>query len=350
MRLFVHLPYIALVRRSMEKRAGRQLMPKRETDWFRGIAAVMVVLSHYAEWWSWFTPTEENAEMFRLALTKLGVYGVDIFFLFSGYSMVKSLGRERMYGLFIWKRVKNVYIPYFVVVGAIELLSGGFSSARDFINFVTGYDYWYMFVLFLFYIGFIVVYTVAGGKAPRVFIFCAFTYFMSDAFYQRGMHDFWYVSNIAFALGVIAGEYEESLIKILDKAWLFISAALAVSMVFVVKWGLDDGSGIGENLARYRLQFQIGATVVWTLLILIMAAKCRIKEKVFAFLGKSSLYIYLTHTYIFMGCVNSLELSYVWRFAVSALLTVAVSLLCSRLIAAAWNAGSKERLGNGESL
>ena len=123
-----------------------QLMEKRETNWFRGIAVVMVVVSHYAEWWSWFVPLEGNAEVFRLALTKLGVYGVDIFFLCSGYAMVKSLGRERMHGAFIWKRVKNVYIPYLIVVGAIELLEGGFDSLQDFLHFASGYDYWYMFV------------------------------------------------------------------------------------------------------------------------------------------------------------------------------------------------------------
>jgi len=66
----------------MEKTMKWQLMPKKETDWFRGIAVIMVVVSHYAEWWSWFAPMEGNAEIFRLALTKLGVYGVDIFFLF----------------------------------------------------------------------------------------------------------------------------------------------------------------------------------------------------------------------------------------------------------------------------
>ncbi len=327
----------------MEKKTGRQLMAKEGTDWFKGIAAVMVVLSHYAEWWSWFIPAEGGGEMFRLALTKLGVYGVDIFFLFSGYSMVKSMKRERMYGEFIWKRVKNAYIPYFVVVGMIELLSGGFLSVQDFVNFVTGYDYWYMFVLFLFYIGFIVIYTVIGGKAPRVFIFGIFTYIISNWFYRREMNDFWYISNIAFPLGVIAGEYEKTFIRILDKAGIFITAALAVSMVFVVKWGLGGEADSGGNLPGYRLQFQIGATVVWTLLVLVMAAKCRIKGKAFAFLGKSSLYIYLTHTYIFMKCVNSLELGYAWRFAVSALATVAVSFLCSRLIAAVWDAAFKRK-------
>ena len=302
-----------------------ELMEKRETNWFRGAAAVMVVLSHYAEWWSWFVPLEGNVEMLRQGLAKLGVYGVDIFFLFSGYAMVKSLGRERMHGAFIWKRVKNVYIPYFIVVGTMELLAGGFASMKDFLYFASGYDHWYMFVLFVFYIGFIAVYTVVGGKTPRVVVFSVFTYLFSRILYQKGMQEFWYVSNIAFALGVAAGEYEEGIKKAVDKIWIPLVFVLAIGMAFVTKCGLETYVG---GPGEHHLAFRIGATVVWVLLVLVLASKCRIREKVFTFFGRHSLYIYLTHTYIFVRYANRLELDIAWRFAASAVATVAVSFLC----------------------
>lgn len=308
-----------------------QLMNKRETDWFRGIAAVMVVLSHYAEWWEWFTPTEGNAEMFRVALSKLGVYGVDIFFLFSGYAMVHSLGQERMHAQFIWKRIRNVYIPYFFVVGIIELLSGGFTSLSDFWEFASGKDYWYMYVLFIFYIGFIAVYTIMGGKGPRSVVFCIFTYFFSYSLYRQEMRDFWFVSNIAFAIGVVAAEYEEPLKKAVKKAGTVMIVLLTIGMVFIIRSGLDENVTVGRS-EEQLLRMEIGATVVWTLLILLLAAKLRIKEKVFAFLGKSSLYIYLTHTFIFMWLVNALKLSFALRFLISALVTVVISALCNLVI------------------
>ena len=78
----------------MRNDEGGHLLPKRETNWFRGIAALMVILSHYAEWWTWFTPVEGDGAVFQLAFTKLGIYGVDIFFLLSGYAMVISLCRN----------------------------------------------------------------------------------------------------------------------------------------------------------------------------------------------------------------------------------------------------------------
>ena len=310
---------------------NRQFMDKRETDWFRGIAAVMVVLSHYAEWWTWFAQTEGNAETIRFAVSKLGVYGVDIFFLFSGYAMVKSLGQERMHPQFIWKRIKNVYIPYFLVVGIIELLSGGFTSLHDFWEFANGSDYWYMEVLFIFYIGFIVVYTIMGGKGPRCVVFCIFTYIFSCVLHDKGMNDFWFVSNIAFAMGVVTAEYEDAVQKIINKAWIPLLVILIAGMALAVHSGLDENVTVGRT-EEQLLRMEIGATVVWSLLIMLLAAKCRIKERVFAYLGRSSLYIYLTHTYIFMWCVNFLKLGLGMRFLISAVVTVAVSVLCRLFI------------------
>ena len=123
---------------NMDNTCKITLMNKRETDWFRGIAAFMVVVSHYGNWINILVSLEGNAETFRFALTKLGVYGVDIFFLFSGYAMVKSLGNDKMNRQFIWKRIKNVFIPYLIVAGTIELISGGLTSVHDFWLLITG--------------------------------------------------------------------------------------------------------------------------------------------------------------------------------------------------------------------
>lgn len=307
-------------------------MSKRETNWLKGLAAVMVVLSHYAEWWSWFVPTQGAAETVRYAVSKLGVYGVDIFFLCSGYAMVKSLGQERMHPGFVGRRVRNVYLPYLIVVGIIEVLSGGFTSVKDFLTYAVGYDYWYMAVLFMFYIGFIAVYTIMGGREPRVIAFCILTYIVSKSLYDKGMHDFWYVSNIAFAMGVIAAEYEEAFKRAVQKTWLPMVLMLGAGMIQVVRSGLTRGSIPGNVPDEHLLFMEIAATVMWTLLVLVSAAKCSLKGKLLAFIGNLSLYIYLIHTYVFMSCVNNIKLDYLWIFMISGAITVAVSYLLHRSI------------------
>lgn len=321
----------------MDNITKQNLMDKRETDWFRGIAALMVVLSHYGHWWNILTATEGNVETFRFALTKLGVYGVDIFFLFSGYAMVKSLGNRKMNWLFVWKRIKNVFIPYLIVIGIIELISGNLNSTDDLLLLVSGYNYWYMCVLFMFYIGFMVIYAIIRIRAVRVIAFSIFTYVLSYKLYEHGMSPFWYVSNIAFAIGVIACEYEAAAINIVRKIWIPALIILNIGMIFIIKWGLTGGVNIGGAPEDYQIWFQIGATLVWTLIILILASKCSIKEKIFAFLGRHSLYIYLTHVYVFMRCINNVTvLSMPMRFIISPICIIAVSFLCSLIISCMW--------------
>ena len=338
----------------MDNTCQTTLMNKRETDWFRGIAVLLVVLSHYGEWINILGPLEGNAETFRLAITKLGVYGVDIFFLFSGYAMVKSLGikaheSRNMSWQFIWKRIKNVFIPYLIVVGIIELISGGLTSIHDFWIFIIGYNYWYMCVLFIFYIGFIVIYAIIRRKGIRVIAFSIFTYALSYTLYQHDMFPFWYVSNIAFAIGVIVGEYEKEAKKIVDKVWIPMIVLLTTGMAFITRWGLTGGVDLGGDPEDYQLWFKIGATVVWTLLILILASKCRIKEKIFVFLGRNSLYIYLTHVFIFMRCINYLNCNLTMRFIISPICIIAVSFLCNLVISGMWKLISmlSRKLGKG---
>ena len=321
----------------MDNTNKKTLMNKRETDWFRGIAALMVVLSHYGHWWNILTPTEGNVEIFRFALTKLGVYGVDIFFLFSGYAMVKSLGNRKMNWQFIWKRIKNVFIPYIIVTGVIELLAGNLTSIHDLWLLVSGYNYWYMCVLFIFYIGFIVIYAIIRVKGIRVIAFCVFTYALCYKLYQYEMSPFWYVSNIAFAIGIIAGEYEDTAKKIVDKVWIPMTVLLSIGMAFVIKWGLEGGVNWGGKPEDYQIWVQIGATVIWTLLILILASKCSIKEVIFTFLGRHSLYIYLTHVFVAMRCINFSKIDSISvRFIISPMCIVFVAFLCNLIISGMW--------------
>ncbi len=318
---------------SAPQKEDTQLIDKHTSSMFRAVAAVMVILSHYAEWYSLFFQTEGGAETFRIALTKLGVYGVDIFFLFSGYAMVKSLGEGRMSFNFVWKRIRNVYIPYFIIAGTIELVSGGFTSLHDFLLFASGYEYWYMNVLFALYIGFIVIYAAFRNKHIRVVLFCAFTYLYSYTLYNQDMLEFWYVSNIAFALGIISAEYEKYVKKLTDKAGVLLIAVLCVMMFFVTKSGLYGEITMSSYTKEELTWLKIGATLVWTLLVLVLTSNWRIKIKVLSFLGSASLYLYLTHTYIFMRCVNGLEIAVMARFAVSAGITVAVAILCRMVLA-----------------
>ena len=145
------------------------------------------------------------------------------------------------------------------------------------------------------------------------------------------MQDFWFVSNIAFAIGVVSAEYEDAVRKAVDKAWIPLLAAGSVGMALAVRSGLDENIAVGRT-EEQLLWMETGATVVWSLLVMLLAAKCRIRGRVMGCLGKSSLYLYLTHTYIFMWFANFLEMELWMRFLASAVVTVAVSMGCRLVI------------------
>ncbi len=310
----------------------RQFFSKEITNWFRGISVLMVLISHYAEWWTWFTPVQGNLELFCRGLTKLGVYGVDIFFLFSGYAMVKSLNGQKMNKSFIRKRIRNVYIPYLVIVGIIELLSGGFGTVRNFWRFLSGYNYWFMLVLFLFYIGFIVIWAIARRKEMRVVLLGIYAGVFSYILYKQEMAEFWYVSNIAFVIGVVVGEYEPQAKLFLDKAGKVLSIVLSALMIWVVYSGIVNLKGGVVEADTAEVWYKIGASVVWILVVMFLSSRFHGRDGIMTLIGKSSIYMYLTHTYIFMSVVNFLTCNIVWRFVISMGITFAVSVIFYRFM------------------
>ncbi len=289
----------------------------------------MIVISHYAEWWAWFTPSDGNAELFRLGMTKLGDYGAALFFLFSGYGLVKSLKGRPVSLPFVWKRIRTVYLPYLAVMGIIEALSGGFSDWKDFGYFVSGYDHWYMFVLFLFYLAFLLIWTFSLPSFLRVLLFSIFTYLLSWKLYTMGMAEFWYCSNFAFPLGLLIGEYEKTGRLIADKIGWILIPVLTVFMILIIRSGLGlNGQPLAEEFTAREIWMLIGAQFCWCLLAVFCSAKWPYYGPILKFIGKNSLYIYLTHTFVFMRCVNSMECGFGGRFAAAAVLTLAVSAVC----------------------
>lgn len=301
-----------------------QLFSRSNTYQMRGIAILMVVASHYAEWWLWFHEQTTGAgELFRFACTKLGVYGVDIFFLFTGYAMVKALGTGSVDRKFVWKRIKEIYLPYLLIVGVIELVSGGFTDIKDFIDYLSGHDYWFMQVLFIMNLAFFIIWRLCKKwRMVRVLVFAAFVYGYSYYLCSSGSQDFWYLSNMAMAIGVFLGEYESLLQKPLQKIKIPLLLLTGVLMYFVVRTALVPGEWFVIETESLKLRIELAASLVWILCTIAITMIIPFTSKAFGFIGKQSLYIYLIHTAAFIYCVNHMSLPYGVRFAVSFVATI----------------------------
>lgn len=300
----------------------------RETGYFfRGIAIVMVILSHYAEWWLMFSPTAGDVEKFLLPFTKLGIYGVNIFFFFSGYGLTKAVEHKKIDGTFILHRLQSVYLPYLIIVGIIKILSGGFGSFFGFVQFLYGHDYWFMVILFLFYIGFTLIWTVLKNPHLRILLFLLYTVAIIKVLFDRDVQSFWYVSNLAFPLGILFGTYESGCRKVLSKAKIPL-ILLLLAFVIYYEFYMDMTGMTPERI----LYLQLTNTVLWTIQIACIAALTPWHGEVFNGLGRCSLYLYLLHTYIFMRCVNYFNYSFPIRVLISAVVTVITAMLCRILI------------------
>ena len=180
-----------------------QLISRNASYFLRGIAMLMVLLSHYFEWG---VPIIGESS-FQHFLASLGDPGVGLFFLLSGYALTKSYGAKCTDKRYIFSRLKGVYIPYLILAGVVKLLNRGFTSPKEFLTYITGYDYWFMFVIFVIYIAYYIL-----GKLPkwRITMMTLFIIDMSLLLYFKGYSVFWYDANWCFALGMIIANYDEN--------------------------------------------------------------------------------------------------------------------------------------------
>ena len=306
---------------------SKTLFDRQTGYWFRGLAIIMVIASHYAEWWTWFFAAEGQAEDFRLALSKLGVYGVNIFFLFSGYGLTKAAEHKEIDGSFILRRIQAVYLPYLVIVGIIQLLSGGFGSFSGFVRFLYGNDYWFMVVIFLFYIGFILIWQVLKNPHLRILLFLLYTLAVIQVLYDKNMQSFWYVSNLAFVLGIILGTYENGCRRVPLLARIILIPLLLAFTIYYELY-MDKTGMTPEQI----LNMQMINTVLWTTQIACIASLIPWHERILIELGKRSLHLYLVHTFVFMQCVNALSCGISLRYVISVVATVIAAVLFELLI------------------
>lgn len=312
----------------MEKK--NVLFTKEASTWFKWAAIVMVIVSHYAEWWAWFTAEEGTREIIRFGLSRFGPYGVAVFLLFSGYGLSKSAGNNGIGLKFILKRVIGVYIPYLVMVILLEALSGSLHSLADLSDIWYGQNFWYMTVMFSFYLAFMAIWLGFKNRHIRAVLMALFTYIYSNYLYNAGEYDFWYISNIAFAIGVILALYEKEILKLNTITRSILCVGFGLGSAYVVYSALYVDRVWAQPLDE--IKSRIYAVTIFTLFIVFFASVWRYYDPVGRFLGKYSLYFYLSHTFLFMWAINHYEYEMSVRFLIATVIILVVSVTLGMLI------------------
>lgn len=287
------------------------MISTKTSNVLRGIAILMVIGSHYAGWMY----TESFNESLRNWISTWGVYGVDIFFVLSGYGLVKSADRNGIDKRFVIRRILNSYVPYILITGFFSILDKSVDSKEALIKLVTGYDFWYMFVLFAMYIMFMVIYKIGWFKEILLTIgVIAFTYLL----YIKEFADFWELSNGAFLIGVYAATLEkkfgERIKELIIKSNLtMISFAVMIVCAF---WHVFSGS----------MSAHMTASMIFSVMTVGFAVQFTSGGYILPVLGRYSLYIYLLHTRLFWKFVAyKEEWSYFRGSVTAALITLLIS-------------------------
>ncbi len=251
---------------------------------FRGIAILMVMISHYA-WFLFTDPLQENLKLF---VTSWGVYGVDIFLVLSGYGLAKSADSKGIDGVFVLKRFTSTYLPYFLIIGFFNVIDKAFTYKEDVIRFIIAEDYWYLTVMFALYIMFMIFGKMGRYRDILLFVgVVAFSVFL----WKRGMQDFWVLSNGAFLLGVYAESLEkrfgDKVKTFVKKSWLPL-VAFAMTLLF------------GFIFSRTgRMWAEVTRSLCFSLTALTLCICIKGRGVILPVLGRFSLYVYLLHMWLF---------------------------------------------------
>ena len=290
---------------------------------FRGLAILMVIGSHFAA--SMYAETVRPIA--KEFVSSLGVYGVDIFFMLSGYGLVKS-ATQGITKRFVLKRIVNTYLPYLLVVGFFAIIEKSITSSKQLFNLLIGYDYWYMCVLFAFYIMFMIIYKF--GKFKEVLItveVIAFSVCLSNA----GKADFWYISNSAFLVGIYGASLE---IKFGDKFEDFIkkSNMLGImSLLSIIAWFIYSGNG--------EIWAHILFSTLFTFAVFMLCVEIYGGGLLLAAVGRYTLYIYLLHQRIYWKVIMlKPEMDFLPNAIISAMVAIIISVAIG--FAIEWNLNS----------
>lgn len=264
----------------------------------RGIAIFLVLISHYAVWIGEIF----HSDLLEYGLGRFGVYGVDLFFAVSGYGLVKSVGKKRINGTFLWKRFKTVYLPYLLIVGLITVYDGGILGMTGWVSFLTGAEYWYIRNILVFYLAFYVVYRLSDRSWVRMLLMAVCLTAYSGLLIWQGRALFWYISNVTFLFGMLLAQYERQLLKATEFLYPLQLLALAVGMYFVIKTGLEGYTVIPPLEEKIRSGLIAG--LIWTYLMVQGCAFLHEKIRWLEAVGSFSLELYLCHMFVFYRVVN----------------------------------------------
>jgi len=316
------------------------VVPKRldSLDGLRFIAITYVVIYHYFSRWSvsdrgYVYPYESQ---FNTLFTSLGHYGVQLFFVISGFVISISIRRSKSFGDFIVRRMARLW-PSFVLCscitwGVLAVFDSPLQvSPLSFISSLTFIDpevfrrifgsqsfqwidgaYWTLYIEVKFYLlmGFLVLVcrlsilsSIAGLVIVGTFLYAVANLIDGDALdlISKQILTFPYLAWFGIGVAVYSFSYE--------KCWRMAMIALASSCVSVMVMDYMRGT-VNDTLALFII------FILFVSALKVAAISRFLGSKVVSRVGVASYSLYLLHQNIALALISAghawIENDYTW--------------------------------------
>lgn len=279
----------------MKKRKTKAevLLAKNESNFVKGVAALMVFLAHSQDF---LLQNNFSGSAVLKPLSVLGGVGVLLFFFLSGYGIFKGYA-DKVPTIRYWRnRIVNVFIPAMVISAcsrvAICLTCRENIEVLPFIRDVF-YHQWYVDVVMLEYIVFFISWILAKNNKIKLLIYTLIgSCVIGLVFLHMGLNARWYNGVLLFPAGMTLAFGEDKIVSLCKRA----------KVILLILSGIGFGlTGIGFSLLKGMFVGDLLKSLsgVYLALLLVMFVDViQVGNKAVNWVGEKSLYVYLCHIYV----------------------------------------------------
>lgn len=297
------------------------------TDFLKFIAAIMVALGHYAGYALTFT----DNPIYRLTVMFAGNVGVALFFLLSGYGLMKSeLNRPQALMQFIKKRLAKVYLPVVLISFIWQIIlwpeDAGVSHLPKML-YATFWGFsdgvlWFVKAIMICYILFRIylLFKRISSRAGFISLLLGTSIVYSLVYYYFA--DWAAISAPLFSVGILLADYNDKLSSILSSWWI-----LPIIIILTIGCLILDFYSGGGNL-------YLKALGNWYVVVLILMLCVRYKIEIATprWMGDFSYDLYITHNKVINYCKPLFPYIGFWRFTLFTILTAYIFYLLRKFL------------------
>lgn len=283
----------------------------------RGFFAMVVVLHHLAQ-------RTEAGWLFQF-FEHVGHLPVAAYFFLSGYGLQKSyMTSENYQKRFLRRRLPKILLPYAAVTFLYWLLSviqgTPYSLQEIFTAILWGSPIvafsWYIVCICCFYVAFSLFMRICKDNYRRM-ILCAGIWFVVylAVCLLLGYGTWWYLTPHLLVFGMLWATCEARLVPAIKARYSRVTLLITGGFLVFFILKLIIGSGVAANILVMIF------SVFFVVSMLLLTMKYRIKSRIFGFLGRISLDVYLLHGLFIMGLRWDglyIEDDFLWSLAVLA--------------------------------